>query len=544
MRTLIENTRQAGSLVTLNQLTETHESLRERLGLEAEVRRLRHERSLARLENQLLNEMSQRDNMPGAVDALLRHLVPQPSLSFAAIVDVSQTSPKMVALRGSHSSLNESLSIPSQILARLRVVPWIKASEEPVGSKFSGSRGATKPERANDIWLIGIKTGSALVAVLVTNSLWPAAVPSDEQLDLLNRVGQTLARLIVRDHTIRQHDDELRTSREMLALRAITDRAADRPLETLDLFAARLREAVTMDRASVFLMSRRLDDAYEPVASSSKPMHKSIERVWKRHESKLAWLAMTHKRSNLLDLSRLRTLGIDSLIGSAASWPLIHEGRLLGSIVSTRSANDSTAESQHRLLDWSADLLAGTLCRIFKDAAIRRQARHDGLTDLTNRRTFDTLLAGEVDRVRLGLTSECSLLLADLDRFKSINDTHGHPAGDEVLRVVAQLLREHVGRMRIGERSVLARYGGEELAVLLPGVGLAGALRLGEEIRTAIEQRVIPFQNKSLGVTISIGAASCPRHAMAPADIISAADNALYRAKSNGRNRVCLPDDA
>ena len=146
--------------------------------------------------------------------------------------------------------------------------------------------------------------------------------------------------------------------------------------------------------------------------------------------------------------------------------------------------------------------------------------------------------------VILGLSSECSLLLADLDRLKSINDTHGHPAGDEVLRVVAQLLREHVGRMRSGERSVLARYGGEELVVLLPGVGLAGALRLAAEIRLAVEQRAIPFQNKSLRVTISIGAASCPRHAMTPADIISAADQSLYRAKSEGRNRVCQPEDA
>lgn len=146
--------------------------------------------------------------------------------------------------------------------------------------------------------------------------------------------------------------------------------------------------------------------------------------------------------------------------------------------------------------------------------------------------------------VILGLSSECSLLLADLDRFKSINDTHGHPAGDEVLRVVAQLLREHVGRMRSGERSVLARYGGEELVVLLPGVGLPGALRLAAEIRLAVEQRAIPFQNKSLRVTISIGPPSCPRHAMTPADIISAADQSLYRAKSEDRNRVCRPEDA
>ncbi len=560
MLTLAEMTREAGSSATPSRLTETSESFRERLGLEAEVRRLNRERSLARFENQLLNEIVQRDDAASAAEALLRRLVPQPSLNFAALVNVSQTPSRLIAFRGLPDSMGESLAIPNQMLERLQGERWLVVAQLSIAGLSSFNRvghapratalhaetRGTWPTRLNDqdVWLIGIKDGSELVAVLVTSVLWPAAVPRGEQLDLLSRVGQTLARLVVRDRERKRRDDELQASREMLALRTITDRATARPLETLGRFACRLREAIAMDRAALFLLSRRTDDVSEPVVSSGSPLPTLIEPTWKRHESKLAWHAMTRQRGGLFDSSRLCQLGIDTLVGSAAAWPLIHEERLLGTIVLTRASNDSIADGQSRLLEWSADLLADTLRRVFDEADIRRQARHDGLTDLTNRRTFDTLLAGEIDRVRLGLSSECSLLLADLDRFKSINDTHGHPAGDEVLRVVAQLLREHVGRMRAGERSVLARYGGEELAVLLPGVGLAGALRLADEIRLAVEQRVIPFQNKSLGVTISIGAASCPRHAMTPADIISAADQALYRAKSAGRNRVCQPDDA
>ena len=602
MLTLAEMTREAGSSATLRRLMETH--LRERLGLEAEVRRLNRERSLTRFENQLLNEIVQRDDASSAAEALLRRLVPQPSQSFAALVDVSQidvsqTPFRLIASRGLPDSMGETLAIPNQIVERLRVEPWLFVHDEsdasdrvhdtlcpeatppascrgfngfcatgplsassakavePLGqaqgrlqtascatSHFFANLAASVHRTTGDVWLIRISDGSELVAVLVTSSLWPAAVPRGEQLDLLSRVGQTLARLILRDRVRKRRDDELHASREMLALRTVTDRATDRPLETLGRFATRLREAVAVDRAAVFLLSRRTEDVSEPVVSSGAPLPASIESTWRRHESKLAWHAMTHQRGGGFDSSRLRPLGIDTLLGSAAAWPLIHEERLLGAIVLTRASNHSLADSQYRLLEWSADLLAGTLRRVFDEAAIRRQARHDGLTDLTNRRTFDTLLAGEIDRVRLGLSSECSLLLADLDRFKLINDTHGHPAGDEVLRVVAQLLREHVGRMRAGERSVLARYGGEELAVLLPGVGLAGAMRLAEEIRLAVEQRAIPFQNTSLGVTISIGAASCPRHAMTPADIVSAADQALYRAKSEGRNRVCQPGEA
>ena len=544
MLTLAEMAREAGSSASPRRLTETHEPIRERLGLEAEVRRLSRERSLARFENQLLNEIVQRDDGFSAAEALLRRLVPQPSLSFAALIDVSQTPSRLIASRGLPDSRGEALALPDRIPERLRVEPWLVARDEADGSNVFTNLPASVRRRADNVWFIGIKDASELAAVLVTSSLWPAAVPRDEQLELLSLVGRSLGRLIVRDRERKRRDDELQASREMLALRTITDRAADRPLETLGRFATRLRETAKMDRVSIFLRSRRTDDVSEPVVSSGSPLSSSIEATWKRHESNMAWHAMIHQRGGLFDSSRLHALGIDTLVGSAAAWPLIHEDRLLGAIVLTRASNDSITDGQSRQLEWSADLLAHTLRRVFDDAAIRRQARHDGLTDLTNRRTFDTLLAGEVDRIRLGLSSECSLLLADLDRFKLINDTHGHPAGDEVLRVVAELLREHVGRMRTGERSVLARYGGEELAVLLPGVGLPGALRLAEEIRLAVEQRAIPFQNKSLGVTISIGAASCPRHAMTPADIISAADQGLYRAKSEGRNRVCQPGDA
>lgn len=544
MITLSEMTREAGSSAIPRRLTETPESLRERLGLEAEVRRLHRERSVARFENQLLNEIIRHDAADSAAEALLRRLVPQPSLSFAALVEVSHAPFRSIASRGRPDSQSEPLAIPSQVLERLRVEPWAADDVEATESSVAEKQMMSNRRKVDDVWFVAIKDGSELVAVLVTGSLWPAALPRDEQLNLLSRVGRALARLIVRDRERKRRDDELQASRVMLALRTTTDRAIDRPLETMGRFATQLREAVIVDRVSIFLRSRRTDDVSEPVVSSGSLQPVSIESLWKRHESKLAWQAMTHQRGSLFDSSQLHALGIDTLVGSAAAWPLTHKKRLLGAIVLTRSSNQSMHNTQRHLLEWSAELLADTLCRVFDEAAIRRQARHDGLTDLTNRRTFDTLLAGEIDRVRLGLSSECSLLLADLDRFKSINDTHGHPAGDEVLRVVAQLLREHVGRMRAGERSVLARYGGEELAVLLPGVGLAGALRLAEEIRLAVEQRAIPFQNKSLGVTISIGAASCPRHAMTPADIISATDQALYRAKSEGRNRVCQPEDA
>ena len=557
--------------VTIPQRTDTtpaRDAERELIGLEAEVRRLSRERAVARVENQLLHEMAERRDPTAAAEVLLRHLVPVRSDEFAIVLDVTQSPAQVISTRGLTSLSQQGLRLSAGLAGQLQQQSGllfkarcdangtlvqslaVKADAcDSSGDRLSppdrDSRSPILPVHAEDgtreVWCIELRNGTNVEAVLLTSCLFPAAASRDEQLGLLSRVGQSLASQIARDRELRQRDDELILSREMLNLRAIADSATEQPLKTLGRFAARLRESVGVEGVAVFLMSRRTDDVNTPVVFSREPISSPDLAVWQSHESKLARHAMTHHREVEFDSDQLRSIGIDTLIGSARIWPLLHKGRLLGTVVLTQRSHDAIEGRRARLLAWSVELLAVTLRRVFAAAAMRRLARYDGLTDLTNRRTFDTLLAGEVERVRLGLSRECSLLMLDLDRFKSINDTHGHPAGDEVLRVVAQLLREHVGRMREGEQSVLARYGGEELAVLLPGVGLAGALRLAEELRAAIEARVIPFHGKLLGVTISIGAACCPDHSQSTASLVSAADDALYRAKSSGRNCVCQP---
>ncbi len=545
---------------------------RERIGLEAEVRRLSRERAVARVENQLLHEMAERRDPASAAEALLRRLVPERTDEFAVVLDVTQSPPQVIAARGLTSLSKQSLRLSSDLLEQLQQQSWLplRANCHASGTLVQSlaveadachsNMVSSNPSECDPhllitpdlddghahvgtrkVWCIGLRNGANIEAVLMTSCLFLTATSRDEQLGLLVRIGQSLAAQIALDRELRQRDEELIIFREMLDLRAIADGATEQPMKTLGRFAARLRESIGVEGIAIFLMSRRTDDASTPVVYSRKALPESVVAIWQSHESKLARYAMTSQSEHDFDSIRLRTIGIETLIGSARVWPLLHDGRLLGTVVLTQRSHAVIEGGRARLLGWSMDLLAVTLCRVFNAAVMRRLARNDGLTDLTNRRTFDALLAGEVERVRLGLSHECSLLMLDLDRFKSINDTHGHPAGDEVLRVVAQLLREHVGRMRVGEQSVLARYGGEELAVLLPGVGLAGALRLAEELRAAIEARVILFQGKTLRVTMSIGVACCPNHCQSTAGLVSAADDALYRAKSAGRNCVCQP---
>ncbi|WP_298951305.1 PleD family two-component system response regulator [uncultured Methylobacterium sp.] len=158
----------------------------------------------------------------------------------------------------------------------------------------------------------------------------------------------------------------------------------------------------------------------------------------------------------------------------------------------------------------------------------------DGLTGLHNRRYLDSHLAGVFAEPALR-GRPVSLLLLDIDRFKSINDRFGHDAGDEVLRDFADRIRAHTRGI-----DVVARFGGEEIVVVVPDTGLDGARQVAERIRERVE--TVPFAihrgTRSVDVTVSIGVATRQPGDTSALDLMKRADTALYRAKEDGRNRV------
>lgn len=171
--------------------------------------------------------------------------------------------------------------------------------------------------------------------------------------------------------------------------------------------------------------------------------------------------------------------------------------------------------------------------------ALRQLATHDSLTGLLNRREFDRILAEESERAaRFG--DPLALVLLDLDHFKRINDRHGHPAGDAVLREVARRLFAQV-------RSVdrVLRLGGEEFALVLVQTDQAGAQRAAERACAAIRGEPVPVaETSALPVTASAGVAVVPDDAVTPAALVAAADQALYVAKAAGRDRVVVASEA
>jgi diguanylate cyclase (GGDEF)-like protein len=166
-------------------------------------------------------------------------------------------------------------------------------------------------------------------------------------------------------------------------------------------------------------------------------------------------------------------------------------------------------------------------------ATLREQSTHDDLTGLFNYREFNRQLTEEVERSRR-YTRPFSLLMLDIDHFKVVNDTYGHMAGDEALQALATLIRREIRPV-----DLVARYGGEEFVMLLPETTGPGALELGERLRAFIAGHAVPLSTgHTIFLTVSIGLATYPDDADSLPRLVNLADQALYAAKSAGRNRV------
>jgi len=178
---------------------------------------------------------------------------------------------------------------------------------------------------------------------------------------------------------------------------------------------------------------------------------------------------------------------------------------------------------------------------------MQRLAIEDGLTGAFNRRHFDDVLRAEHERARRAAqrrgadgkveeAANLALLLIDVDHFKQFNDRFGHPAGDACLRAVAGAVRD--AGLRPGD--FVARYGGEEFVVVLPSCGILGAAQVAERIRQQVETlHGRPDSVLAAPVSVSIGlAATSDARGATPADLLRAADQAMYDAKHNGRNQV------
>ena len=225
--------------------------------------------------------------------------------------------------------------------------------------------------------------------------------------------------------------------------------------------------------------------------------------------------------AGVLLIGRMMTVSVDRLVAGAGRF--------------------AAGDREHRIeiqvppeLRKVADEFNRMIVRIHKaEEALANLARKDGLTGLSNRRAFDEALREAISRVQRS-GEEVAMLLLDVDHFKKVNDTHGHLIGDEVLRSIAETLARDV-RLFDG----VFRFGGEEFAVILYGADVPNAAAIAERLREATAAKVVTAGSERITATVSIGVAAASKSST-PESLVADADAALYRAKSEGRNRVVL----
>ncbi|MEJ5329619.1 MAG: diguanylate cyclase [Desulfobaccales bacterium] len=314
------------------------------------------------------------------------------------------------------------------------------------------------------------------------------------------------------------------------------------------------REALAQRRAQELLQIRRIGERLAGPLSIEELVQGLAELIWEslplaclslvvrrsegeirgeahRHRPELPPAAMTAWQGWLAHCLG----GSEDSPGTApGGWALLRgemaAGELTGLALAARPEPFEPEEAELFrifLLQGEAALRNLLLFEEVKSLAIR-----DGLTGLYNYRYFNEMLTQQVGQSRR-YGWPLSLLFLDLDDFKAVNDSLGHPAGDTVLKTVAAYLKRSVR-----QADILCRYGGEEFVVLLPQTPPEQAAILAERLRAGIAELKIPLPERELAVTVSIGVAGLPPHGDG-AGLVAAADRALYRAKQGGKNRVC-----
>jgi len=218
---------------------------------------------------------------------------------------------------------------------------------------------------------------------------------------------------------------------------------------------------------------------------------------------------------------------------SLIATPLVAENKVTGILRMDSLSESEYSQEDLRLLDIISDLGAVAVQNALLYSKTQELAITDSLTGLSVRRYFLERFRKDLQRVAR-VKGKLSLIILDVDHFKDYNDRYGHAAGDLILRHISRTIRS-----MMKEDDIVARYGGEEIVILLFGTGKKEAAANAEAIRKAMEKHPLVLRRQMIDITVSIGVSSFPDDAAVEEDLIKAADERLYRAKAGGRNRVC-----
>jgi diguanylate cyclase (GGDEF)-like protein len=394
-------------------------------------------------------------------------------------------------------------------------------------------------EEREEIQLAGVKmfapliNKEELVAVLAVSERRDGKIYTVEDIDLLEFVTAQVAASMEKEYLherLKEQDEEITLVNRLTKI--ITSSVSIQMI--FEGFAQELKKVVDIDWASIALIEG--DELYFMALSST------IGSAWQAEEkiplegTATEWVYQEKKRLYEPDLKRHTRfwtgeshlqLGIRSVV----YLPLIVTDRGIGTLILASRKPNAYSRSQINLLEKVALQVAAPIENARLYARVEQRARIDELTGLFNRRHFEERLTEEISRhSRYG--NEFSILLLDLDNFKSYNDICGHPAGDILLSQIGKIIKSSV---RDADQAF--RFGGDEFAVILPQTARDNAYDVAERVRGQIASEM---EKKAIAVTCSIGLASYPSDGVISGELVTVADTALYYAKRTGGNRVYL----
>jgi diguanylate cyclase (GGDEF)-like protein len=223
-------------------------------------------------------------------------------------------------------------------------------------------------------------------------------------------------------------------------------------------------------------------------------------------------------------------------VGSWVGAPLVTGDQLLGFLSMDKAERGYYSADHASRLESLAGHAALALLNALTFGEVEQASITDFVTGIYNRRYFNEQLQIEIDRARR-IGYPVSLLIFDIDHFKLVNDTYGHPVGDRILQMVARRIKDELRGV-----DILARYGGEEFAVILPGTPSSSLAGVGERLRQGIAMRPFTLDEKTISITVSTGGATFPDDASDAHRLVDEADRWLYDAKETGRNRTRVPE--
>lgn len=221
-------------------------------------------------------------------------------------------------------------------------------------------------------------------------------------------------------------------------------------------------------------------------------------------------------------------------IRSAIVFPLAREGQAVGALVVASLVQDEFGQEEIQLLEGIANQTGLAMANAILYSRMQEMATTDGLTGLSNHRFFQVSMSKEIERAKRQELRMATILI-DVDHFKRVNDVYGHPVGDDVLRKIAEILKDAAKRAI----DIPARYGGEEFVLILPDTDLEGAKRVADEIRQRTEKEVFDGgEGREFRVTLSAGISIYPSDGSEKQTLIDRADKSLYHSKESGRNKT------